>query len=127
MTTKEIMDLDLRKTGAKEILQQELKKIKPLEKAAVQEGGGDVPLWALEKMLSIADVKNGIQVKMIVTCPGVAEIGTNLWRMVLHDTSAIGKSMEYDAIYAVSIYECLAKGVLKARSIVAMRGTGQKQ
>lgn len=117
MTTGEIMELDCNDERNVAILQQELQKVGKLSMYAE---AGVIPLWAIEKVLSFTDAKYHIYIRDIALCVGAAPKGKSLWRVKIVENDGV-QCIDQKSIYAVSIYEAMAKAVIKIQSMVRLK------
>lgn len=102
------------------ILQKELKRTSVLKKAA---DGGDVPEWALVKMLEATDRMHDIHIDCIRPVYRTMDSGQLLWSAKIVETGQ-GASRRYcghGIIYGTSLYEVLTKSVLKMRAVLRLR------
>lgn len=102
MTIKQILDLDCREAESNVIIQEHLKKIKPLAK---YKGVEDVPIYKIEKVISVLSKKYNMRIREFVP-----DIWSNeneiVWRAIIVDDRDI---YEAGNVYGLSLYEVFAK------------------
>lgn len=105
MTTKELLGLDGRMEKNQAILQKALSQIKPLAKYS-----GEVPQWAIEKVLHNMCYKYQFWVREIAQDPW-SNSEFDIWRATVVEDKAKGESADWNGtkIFGASIYEVLAK------------------
>ena len=106
MKTNDIINLDCRKEENQEIIQKVLRQIKPLSKYS---GECDIPLSAVEKVITVMCKKYCLRIKEFVS-----DIWSNndytIWRVVLINET---NNKVIDTIYGVSLYEVFAKSAIR--------------
>lgn len=104
MTINEIIQLDCREEESREIIQKELKKIKPLSKYSE----GDIPLEKIEKLIAVLCNKYKMRVSEVM--PDIwSSKGNIIWASNIIDENSL---MLMNQVYGVSIYEVLTKTAL---------------
>lgn len=109
MTIKELLDLDCRESESNEIIQEYLKKIKPLAK---YKGVEDVPIYKIEKVISVLSKNYNMRVRDFVPDVWSNESET-IWRATVVDD----RNLRMSIIYGLSLYEILAKTAIYMYSI----------
>lgn len=109
MTIKELLDLDCRESESNEIIQGYLKKIKPLAK---YKGVEDVPIYKIEKVISVLSKNYNMRVRDFVPDVWSNESET-IWRATVVDD----RNLRMSIIYGLSLYEILAKTAIYMYSI----------
>lgn len=100
MRLKEVINLDCREGRGREVLQECLKKIKPLSRC---EGG--VPFSKIEKVLNVLSKKYNMRIREVAGDVLAAEEGI-IWRAVI----MLDETLEViEMIYGLSLYEVFAK------------------
>lgn len=105
MKTTEILELDCRISKNKEIIQNELRKIKPLAKCSDEY---DIPMNKLEKCLQVLCRNYEMYPRQIVPDVFATEKGI-VWRFELIDLKnlkVLGKC------YGLNLYELMCKAVI---------------
>lgn len=98
----EVLNLDCREDYGKNLLQEYLKKIKPLSK---YKHNVDVPFEKVEKVITILSKKYNMRVIEIM--PDIwANDDEVVWRAILIDDKNLNK---IGAIYGISLYEIFSK------------------
>lgn len=104
MTTYQILDLDCRNEEDAKIVQEELKKIKPLSKCKDKE----VPLSMIEKLIHIISKRYKVNIERI-ECDILSRKDSTIWRakIILYT-----RLQEDIYAYGVTLYEVMAKTAL---------------
>lgn len=105
----EILDLDCREAESNEIIQERLKKIKPLAK---YKGVEDVPIYKIEKVISVLSKNYNMRISNLVPDVWSNESET-IWRSTIIDD----RTLKMSVIYGLSLYEILAKTAIYMYSI----------
>lgn len=109
MTTNQVLRLDCREKENAKIIQKVLKQIKPLSKYS----GEEVPLWAVEKAISVMSKKYNVRVREF--SPDVwANKNETIWRATVVDET----NLSTISIYGISLYEVFAKVAVQMYSMV---------
>lgn len=109
MTIKWVINLDCREEENWGILQKYLKKIKPLSKYKDIE---DVPIYKIEKVITILLKKYNIRIRDIV--PDVWSGDIPIWRCaIIYDKTL----RQLVTVYGLSLYEVLAKAAIYMYSV----------
>lgn len=109
MRTEDILNLDCRKEENKSIIQRVLRQIKPLSKCSDEY---DIPLTTLEKAISVMCKKYCMMIKDFVP-DTLANNQYIIWRaIIVNDTNL----HIIDIVYGVSLYEVIAKTVIRLYS-----------
>lgn len=106
MTTKQIMNLDYRKTENQDIIQKVLRQIKPLSKYSDE---CEIPISAIEKAITVMCKKYPVQINGIYAdCSGNEQ--HIIWRMVLVNSKSF---KQIDCVYGISLYELFSKAAIR--------------
>lgn len=111
MTTSEIVNLDFRKEESQEIIQQVLRKIKPLAKCSVEE---TIPLEMLEKVVRVVCLKYSVHVQYITQSIHANDKETIWCAKLVSDVDM----KDIDNVYGMCIYELFAKMAIKLHSLI---------
>lgn len=126
MTAKQVLGLDCQVSENMEMLQEVLQKIKPLSKYS-----GEVPQWAIEKVIHSMCHKYKVWVKEIAQDPW-SNAKFDIWRVTVVE-DGLDKVSEWGKIkpvFGATIYEALAKTAILIYSLVksgkaGVRGEGE--
>lgn len=109
MTINQILNLDRREEQNNEIIQEYLKKIKPLSKYKIE----DVPFYKIEKVITVLSKKYNMRVREFV--PDVwANDKETIWRATLIDDRNLNI---LGVIYGISLYEVFSKTAIYMYSV----------
>lgn len=102
MTTNQVIQLDCTKQENQEIIQNVLRKIKPLSKCPE---GLDVPFGKIEKAIVVMSKKYSMRVRDFV--PDVWSNNSNtIWRATVIDDTTL---QTISLVYGLTLYEVFAK------------------
>lgn len=105
MTTKQILNLDCRKREDQEKIQKVLRQIKPLSRYS---DGCDIPLYAIEKVITIICKKYGMRIREIIP-----DMHGNEQNIIWEATLQSEKNFKnIGCVYGISMYELLAKAAI---------------
>lgn len=116
MTVNQVLQLDCREEENWDIIQEELKKIKPLSKCQ-----GNVPFEKIEKLITVISKKYDMSIKEFTPDVWSNSNGT-IWRAIIINNKNL-KVIE--KVYGLSVYEVFAKSAIwmySAREEVGRRG-----
>lgn len=112
MTTKEVVGLDCTVDENMEILQRVLRQIKPLSKYS-----GEVPQWAIEKVIHSMCYKYKLWVKEIAQDPW-SNAKFDIWRVTLVEDEKVSEWGKIKPVFGATIYEALAKTAVLIYSMI---------
>lgn len=123
MTTKEVVGLDCTVDENMEILQRVLRQIKPLSKYS-----GEVPRWAIEKVIHSMCHKYKLWVKEIAQDPW-SNAKFDIWRVTLveDDLEKVSEWGKIKPVFGATIYEALAKTAILIYSMIKTGKAGIRQ
>lgn len=119
MTVNQIMQLDCRCKQNREVIQSELKKIKPLAKYSKEE---QVPFEKVEKLIVVLSKRYNVRVRDFVPDTWSSSDGT-IWRAMI--TNDVTLEM-LKLVYGLTLYECFAKTAIYMYSIREKIGRRQE-
>lgn len=107
---KRLIDADLRNGGSRNDVQGALKMIRPLSSYSEDE---DVPIEKLERLILVLSKKYAVRIRELV--PDVwSNSGQTIWRAEVIDENDLS---QVSAVYALSLYDVLAKVSLLMYSV----------
>lgn len=123
MTARQVVDLDCTVDENMEVLQEVLRKIKPLSKYS-----GEVPQWAIEKVIHSMCYKYHVWVKEIAQDPW-SNAKMDIWRVSVVDDSPdkVADWGKIKPVFGVTIYEALAKTAILIYSMVKTGKAGIRE
>lgn len=120
MTINQILNLDCREPEGVEIIQEYLREIKPLAKYEIDVY---VPLYKIEKVITILSKKYNIRIRDIIPDIWSNESET-IWKVVLIDDRNLN---QVGIIYGLSLYEVVAKTAIYMYAIRNKIGERSKE